>query len=228
MEVTRDIHSKEQITRSLVITDTSKPHIKIHTRIFNVREITDNILETNDEGEEVYVEKIVEWIYDKSVSEVDSEIYLLQALFGKKEISTPLILAFQRLIGKQLTDMTDKMEESEIIEYADLYPTWKPSGIYKLNSIYSYGVNQDDETQLWKCTIEHNYDHHVYESPEVVPALWKKIGFTEEGYPIWTQPLGVHDSYQIGDRVSFEGHIYECNTANNTWSPTTYGWTLIE
>lgn len=48
-------------------------------------------------------------------------------------------------------------------------------------------------------------------------------------YPEWVQPLGAHDAYQVGDRVTFEGKIYESTIAANVWSPAVYpaGWTEI-
>ena len=133
-----------------------------------------------------------------------------------------------RALFKMLLNKVE-LDDSEKMQFADIYPIWKKEGNYELNSIYSYGVNQDDETQLWQCTIAHQYSHHLYEDPSVVPALWKKIGFTEEGYPIWTQPLGATDAYLLGDRVSYNGHIYESiHNGANTWPPDVYGWTLIE
>ena len=44
------------------------------------------------------------------------------------------------------------------------------------------------------------------------------------------QPLGTHDAYQIGDKVLFNGDVYESTIDNNTWSPADYpqAWKLIE
>lgn len=47
-----------------------------------------------------------------------------------------------------------------------------------------------------------------------------------ETYPEWVQPLGAHDAYKIGDRVTFNGKVYESVIAANVWSPAVYpaGW----
>ena len=55
---------------------------------------------------------------------------------------------------------------------------------------------------------------------------------TVVGYPVWKQPTGAHDAYQIGDRVHFpdaDSPVYESLINANTWSPTAYpaGWLLI-
>ena len=49
---------------------------------------------------------------------------------------------------------------------------------------------------------------------------------TAETYPEWVQPLGAHDAYKIGDRVTFNGKVYESVIAANVWSPAVYpaGW----
>jgi hypothetical protein len=45
----------------------------------------------------------------------------------------------------------------------------------------------------------------------------------------WVQPSGGHDAYNIGDRVTFEGAVYESVIAGNTFSPAAYpqGWSEI-
>lgn len=51
----------------------------------------------------------------------------------------------------------------------------------------------------------------------------------EPGYPEWVQPTGAGDAYGIGDRVVFNGVVFESTIAGNVWSPTDYpaGWTAI-
>ena len=47
--------------------------------------------------------------------------------------------------------------------------------------------------------------------------------------PEWVQPTGGHDAYSVGDRVLFEGEVYESVIPGNTWSPTgnPAGWKKI-
>lgn len=42
----------------------------------------------------------------------------------------------------------------------------------------------------------------------------------------WKQPTGGHDAYQKGDKVLFQGVVYESTIDSNSWSPLTYpqGW----
>ena len=51
----------------------------------------------------------------------------------------------------------------------------------------------------------------------------------EPGVPDFVQPSGAHDAYQIGDRVRFDGKVYESLLGGNAWSPTAHkaGWKLV-
>lgn len=48
-------------------------------------------------------------------------------------------------------------------------------------------------------------------------------------YPEYVQPTGAHDTYKIGDKVTFEGKKYECLIDGCVWSPKAYpqGWKEI-
>ena len=41
-------------------------------------------------------------------------------------------------------------------------------------------------------------------------------------YPLFVQPTGAHDSYKIGDKVTFNDIKYTCIMDNCVWSPETY------
>lgn len=40
--------------------------------------------------------------------------------------------------------------------------------------------------------------------------------------PEYKQPTGAHDAYQAGDRVTFQGRVYEAVINAVTWSPLAY------
>lgn len=44
--------------------------------------------------------------------------------------------------------------------------------------------------------------------------------------PAYRQPSGGHDAYKQGDRVTYNGAVYESTIPNNVWSPSDYpqGW----
>ena len=68
-------------------------------------------------------------------------------------------------------------------------------------------------------------------TPDVTPALWQPVEIPEE-IPVWKQPTGAHDAYQIGDKVHFptiNDPVYESLIPANVYSPISYpaGWRLV-
>jgi hypothetical protein len=61
-------------------------------------------------------------------------------------------------------------------------------------------------------------------------VLWQEYEEPGGDCPDFVQPTGAHDSYQIGECVTFNGQQYESLINANVWSPATYpaGWRLIE
>lgn len=74
--------------------------------------------------------------------------------------------------------------------------------------------------------------------PSSTPSLYTEFlnvkikdeaGNTSEVVAEFKQPTGAHDAYNKGDKVSFEGGIYESTIDSNTFSPSQYpeGWKKI-
>lgn len=62
--------------------------------------------------------------------------------------------------------------------------------------------------------------------PGEVPALYKREADPGEEWPEFIHPTGAHDTYNRGDKVTFDGERYISLIDNNSWSPTEYpaGW----
>lgn len=71
--------------------------------------------------------------------------------------------------------------------------------------------------RIWEVIEEATETPEDSESPETneQPAA-----------PAYRQPSGGHDAYGVGDRVTFNGAVYESTIPNNVWSPADYpqGW----
>lgn len=126
----------------------------------------------------------------------------------------------------QTTLKNAKFDDSQAMEFADLYPKWQPNVSYQVDDIVSYGVNEDNETQLWKVVQAHTSQADW--TPDKAPSLFSKIGFDESGVQIWTQPLGAHDAYNTGDIVMHNGVKYKSTVDGNVWEPGVYGWEVVE
>jgi len=119
------------------------------------------------------------------------------------------------------------LEDSEMEALLDVYQKWDDLPIGEW-------VNPDDmlvySDTLYKVVQGHNKQADW--TPDITAALYTRA-VPENVIPVWVQPTGVHDSYQVGDFVqSPEGTIWECTagdaSGNNSWAPGVYGWTLVE
>lgn len=59
---------------------------------------------------------------------------------------------------------------------------------------------------------------------------WREVTPEGGGPAEWVQPTGAHDAYKKGDRVLFDGAVFESLIDANVWSPAVYpaGWRKIE
>ena len=133
-----------------------------------------------------------------------------------------IYLAKQFGIAVQMMVQGLDISDGERMRIADIYPEWVPGQSYSAGKILKYGVNGNGETQLYKVLQD-----HVSQSdwqPDTAVPLYKKVGYTEEGVPVWTQPLGASDAYGVGDKVAHNGRIWVSTIEKNVWEPGVYGW----
>lgn len=115
-------------------------------------------------------------------------------------------------------------KEETAVEIASLYPVWAADKQYKANDIVQYGTNSVGDPQLYLVLQAHKSQSDWL--PDATSSLYKKMGISESGYPIWTQPLCAVDAYNIGDIVSYNGKLYKSIINANVWAPDVYpaGW----
>ena len=108
--------------------------------------------------------------------------------------------------------------------------------LYKINKMYVESrISEEEKTELdnfarENAKAENSYDiqRQLDELRARVEALENKEDTTTEveEYPSFKLPTGAHDSYKIGDKVTYNGKKYICKLDNCVWSPDTYpqGW----
>ena len=111
-------------------------------------------------------------------------------------------------------------KEETAVEIASLYPVWAADKQYKANDIVQYGTNSVGDPQLYLVLQAHKSQSDWL--PDATASLYKKMGISESGYPIWTQPLCAVDAYNLGDIVSYNGKLYKSIINANVWSPDAY------
>ena len=135
----------------------------------------------------------------------------LQAQLNKTELASTI--AFVTLAE------TGAIDDETATEHTDLFSPWVEGIAYEVGNIRSY------EGDLYRCVQAHTSQSDW--TPDKVPALWTKIGDPTEEFPEWSQPVGAHDAYAKGDKVSFGGKHWESTVDNNVWQPGVYGWNEV-
>lgn len=119
--------------------------------------------------------------------------------------------------------MAASISDDVALAIPEIFPIWSANSVnYKTGDRVSY------ENVLYKVL----QDHTSQESwkPDVSPSLFAKILTSTDNTPKpWVQPDSTN-AYKKGDRVTYNGKIYESLIDNNVWSPEGYpaGWKEVE
>lgn len=101
-------------------------------------------------------------------------------------------------------------------EHADAFAPWASGVKYTVGQIRTYGG------KLYSCVQAHTSQDDW--TPDVSASLWKLTADPSEEWPEWSQPVGAHDAYSLGDKVSHNGQHWRSTADNNVWEPGSYGW----
>lgn len=129
-------------------------------------------------------------------------------------------------LARKLRPLIEKaaisLDDIDALEAIQLYPNWSGDGVqYKIDDRVRY------EGVLYKVLQAHTSQSGW--TPALAASLFAKVLIPDENViPEWQQPDSTN-AYMIGDKVMFEGHVYESTINNNVWSPAAYpgGWSLI-
>lgn len=111
------------------------------------------------------------------------------------------------------------IDEVTATEHTDIFADWEPNVSYAVGALRTY------ENVLYKCVQAHTSQADW--TPPATPALWAKAGDPAEEWPEWSQPIGAHDAYALGDKVSHNGKHWESTANANVWEPGVYGWNEV-
>lgn len=103
-----------------------------------------------------------------------------------------------------------------IAEHAEQFAEWESNIAYSASAIRSY------ESILYRCIQAHT--SQIGWEPSVAVSLWSKISDPNEEWPEWSAPIGSHDAYGKGDKVSHNGEKWVSTVDSNVWEPSVYGW----
>lgn len=104
----------------------------------------------------------------------------------------------------------------------EVYPVWSGNGVeYKKDMRVTYN------SVLYKVLQDHTSQEGW--TPTDAPSLFVKVLTSTETIPEWEQPSSTNP-YMKGDKVKYNGKVYESVIDNNVWSPEAYpqGWKEVE
>ena len=133
------------------------------------------------------------------------------------------LLELARKLRPYIEKVAASLSDEDALEAVNLFPTWSEEA-----EVYTKDMRVLYDGILYKCLQAHT--SQAGWTPTAAPSLWAKVLIPDENeIPEWEQPESTN-AYMVGEKVMFEGHIYESAINNNIWSPAAYpaGWTLIE
>lgn len=148
----------------------------------------------------------------KQVAKLCRENEALNARQSSVEVATSI--AFVTLAEN------GNIDEMTAIEHTELFLPWA------VGVAYPVGVLRQYNDILYRCVQAHTSQEDW--APDVAFSLWVKVGDPADEYPNWSQPIGSHDTYMFGDKVSYNGQHWISVTDNNVWQPGVYGWEVTE
>ena len=170
---------------------------------------------------DVYAEKVYLGIYASldDFEEVKDDVTDIKLVAKLKQIEAKeeSLNKIGKIVANQVVD------DVVALSIKEFYDEWEEGVAYKINQYVMY------KEILYKVLIKHNSQANW--TPDVTSSLYAKVlaDPTGETIPEWVQPDSTN-AYMIGDKVIFEGNVYESIIDNNIWSPTAYpaGWQEIK
>lgn len=119
--------------------------------------------------------------------------------------------------------MAASISDDVALAIPEIFPIWSANSVkYKTGDRVSY------ENVLYKVLQDHTSQENW--KPDVSPSLFAKVLTSTDNTPKpWEQPDSTN-AYKKGDKVTYNGKIYESLIDNNVWSPDGYpaGWKEVE
>lgn len=130
------------------------------------------------------------------------------------------ILEQAQEIRTAMDKVTVEMTDEQAMESAALFPLWEVGKSYQTGDRLRY------HEDLYKVLQAHTSQAEW--TPDTAVSLYVKIADPSIEWPEWVQPLGAHDAYALGAKVSHNGKHWISNVDNNVWEPGVYGWDEAE
>lgn len=126
--------------------------------------------------------------------------------------------ALRAMIEKAAVSLND----TDALDAVELFPEWSATAHYDVDNRVRY------DGTLYRCLQMH--DAQEGWTPTSAVSLWAKVLIPDpEVIPEWEQPDSTNP-YHKGDKVRYNGKVYESLIDNNIWPPEAYpaGWQEVD
>lgn len=111
------------------------------------------------------------------------------------------------------------LDDQQAANVPALFMPWDAMAHYETGNRVRYGG------LLYRCLQAH--DAQASWTPDTAPSLWVRVDDPAVEWPDWRQPLGAHDAYALGAKVTHKGKHFISTTGGNVWEPGSYGWEAV-
>lgn len=147
---------------------------------------------------------------DISLLEITETEHVLTEKKAMEEANNATTIAFVSLAEAGTID------EVTAGEHKEMFAPWAVGVSYAVGNIRQYGES------LYKCVQAHTSQADW--TPDTAVSLWVDIADPAEEYPLWSPPVGAHDAYATGDKVTHNEKKWLSSVDGNVWEPGVYGW----
>lgn len=131
------------------------------------------------------------------------------------------LLELARKLRPYIEKAAISLSDEDALEAVNLFENWHSGEPYVKDQRVNF------EGTLYKCLQPHTSQEAW--TPTAAPSLWAKVLIPDANViPEWEQPNSTNP-YMRGDKVMFNGQVYESTIDNNIWSPSAYpaGWEAL-
>lgn len=191
-------------------------------------EIIDKVMERfyRERFEGKFNREAVELVESKAI-EIDTKVSELNLAITKADEAAAKLETTEKRMNTiiKAVDLPDEVKT----ELINSYPVVVVGDTVTTGSVYNINGQLMEAIQSVKIEAE-NWIGDLTIFKPFLKATIEIDGETVDVVSEFVQPTGVHDSYMIGDKVTFNGKVYVSLVDNNAYSPSDYAqnWKMIE
>lgn len=183
---------------------------------------------TTKPGYDVYTQYCEFKEYVDFYTYIGAQYDVLDIEFSEAEIQNKEAQKAMEMLNMNFNDQIQTLSDEMALEVPSVFPKWE------VGVAYEVGFKLRHNDILFKVLQAHTSQEDW--EPNKTPSLFAQVivgqvnpETGEQEILEWVQPDSTNP-YMMGDKVLFNGIVYESIIDNNVWSPEAYpqGWQIVE